>query len=154
MNVEKNMIGTNLVAQIALVVNNVEKTAQTVADFFGLENPPLIVTNDYELTGAKYLGEPTKTKAKIKVFHVGPNLDLELLEPNDEPSTWRDELNKNGEGLHHLGFRIQGMDQLVEKMEANGFKLIQKGLNGNMETSYAYFDTKNELKFMVELLGK
>ena len=151
---DKNLIETNIVVQVAFVVNNVEKTSQVLADFFGVEKPALIITDPFEITGAKYMGNPTRAIAKIVVFHVGPNLDLELLEPNHEPSTWRKELDKNGEGFHHLGFRIQDMDKRIQILKKNNFKLIQKGLCGDRETSYAYFETKSELKFILELLGK
>ena len=149
-----SLIGTDIVAQVCFVVNDVEKTARVIADFFGFEYKEPHETETCNITGVRYLGNPTDTIAKIIVFHVGATLDLEFLEPNHEPSTWREELDKNGEGFHHLGFRIQNMDEKVQVLENNNFKLIQKGLCGNRETSYAYFDTKSELKFILELLGK
>lgn len=149
-----SLIGTDLVAQVCFVVRDVEKTARAFCDFFGFEYKEPHTTEPKEITGAHYYGTPTDTIARIVVFHVGPQLDLELLEPNDQPSTWREILDTRGEGFHHLGFRIQNMADKMATMKANGYELIQSGLCGNRETIYAYFDTREELKFILELLGK
>jgi 4-hydroxyphenylpyruvate dioxygenase-like putative hemolysin len=75
---------------------------------------------------------------------------LELIEPNDEPSTWRDDLNKNGEGIHHIAFNIKGMKEIIGKLERNGMPLIQKGeYKGGR---YAYIDANDTLKTVLELL--
>ena len=34
-----------------------------------------------------YLGQPTPARTKQAFISVGPNVDIELLEPDNEPST-------------------------------------------------------------------
>lgn len=41
---EKGMFGTNIVAQIGIVVEDIEKTAKDYADFFGVDLPGIRVT--------------------------------------------------------------------------------------------------------------
>ena len=77
-------------------------------------------------------------------------LDIELIEPDTEPSTWREHLDSRGEGVHHIAFVIDGMKQKVADLEAHGFPLQQKGeYTGGR---YAYIETAKTLKTIVELL--
>lgn len=78
------------------------------------------------------------------------SLQLELIEPDEHPSTWREHLDKHGEGPHHIAFVVDGMKEIVASMEKNGMALVQKGeYTGGR---YAYMDTFKNLKIMLELL--
>jgi 4-hydroxyphenylpyruvate dioxygenase-like putative hemolysin len=82
-------------------------------------------------------------------MHFGA-LDIELIEPDNEPSTWREFLDEHGEGFHHLAFSVKGMAQHTTNLEALGMPLIMKGeFTGGR---YAYFDSNPSLKFILELL--
>lgn len=147
---EKNIMETNIVTQIGILCHDIEKTAQDYADLFGVEKPEISITGTMENAKTKYLGEPTPARTKQAFFHVGPNLDIELLEPDHEPSTWRHDLDTYGEGIHHIAFVINGMKTIVERFERNGMKEIQKGeWDGGR---YSYIDAKDKLKLTLELL--
>lgn len=144
------MLGTNIVTQIGIVVNDIEKSSRDYADFLGMEKPEWIQTGEYEQTQGEYMGKPCKGRAKLAFFNVGPTLSIELIEPDNEPSTWRDDLNKNGEGIHHIAFVIKGMKEKIEICGRNGMPLQQKGeYTGGR---YAYIDAKSTLKTIIELL--
>jgi len=147
---EKNMIGTNVVTQIGILCHDIEKTAQAYADLFGVEKPQIFITDTQEIAKTVYLGQPTPARTKQAFFNVGPNLTIELLEPDHEPSTWRHDLDTYGEGVHHIAFVVNGIKTIVEKFEKNGMKEIQKGewIGGR----YSYIDAKDPLKVTLELL--
>lgn len=147
---EKNMMGTNVVTQIGIICHDIEKTAQDYADLFGIDKPEIFITDTENIAKTKYLGESTPARTKQAFFHVGPNLDIELLEPDHEPSTWRHDLDTYGEGIHHIAFVVDGMKKIVQKFERNGMKEIQKGewIGGR----YSYIDAKDTLKLTLELL--
>ncbi|HHT87391.1 MAG TPA: VOC family protein [Clostridiales bacterium] len=147
---EKDLMGTNVVTQIGILCHDIEKTAQDYADLFGVEKPQISITDTREIAKTEYLGEPTPARTKQAFFNVGPNLTIELLEPDHEPSTWRHDLDTYGEGVHHIAFVINGMKTIVEKFERNGMKEIQKGewIGGR----YSYIDAKDRLKVTLELL--
>ncbi len=84
-------------------------------------------------------------------FDVGPGLQLELIQPNEEPSTWRDYLNEHGEGIHHIAFQIKDSKAKVASAEAAGLKLVQRGVYGDGSGEYNYLEAP-ELKCIVELL--
>lgn len=147
---DKNLMETNVVTQIGILCNDIEKTAQEYADLFGIEKPEILITATPDIAKTQYKGEPTPARTKQAFFHVGPNVDIELLEPDHHPSTWRHDLDTYGEGIHHIAFVINGMRKVVERFERNGMKEIQTGewVGGR----YSYIDAKDKLKLTLELL--
>lgn len=145
----KPMLDTQIIAQVGILVHDIEKTAQKMADFFGMDKPPIIETGPLEEAQTVYNGKPSEARAKLAFFRMG-QLDLELIEPDHHPSTWREHLDKNGEGVHHIAFHIKGMQETVDRLEAAGYPLQQKGeYTGGR---YAYVDTTPDLKVLIELL--
>jgi hypothetical protein len=148
--VKKNILGTNVVTQIAILVNDIETAAQAYADFLGVEKPAIHVTDGLEKTQARFKGKPTDARARLAFFTVGPSIQLELIEPDRGPSTWREDLDRKGEGVHHIAFTIQGMKDKIRALEENGMRLIQTGeYTGGR---YAYLDGSKDLKVTLELL--
>jgi len=147
---ENNLLGTNVVVQVGILVNDIEKTGADYAAILGMEKPGWSWTGTREEAKTEYRGTPSEARAKLMFFPVGGNMTIELIEPDENPSTWRDDLNKNGEGVHHLAFVIKGMKETVARLEANGIPLIQKGeYTGGR---YAYLDSNAQLKTLIELL--
>lgn len=145
----KSLLDTQVVTQIGILVHDIEATARKVAEFFGVEQPPIIVTGTREEAQTEYNGAPTEARAKLAFFHLG-QVDLELIEPDHEPSTWREYLDKNGEGVHHIAFQIKGMKEKIQLLADKGYPLQQKGeYTGGR---YAYIDTFKDLKVLIELL--
>ncbi|CAH1207498.1 MULTISPECIES: VOC family protein [Paenibacillus] len=143
------VLGNHFVTQIGILVNDVEKVSAAYAEFFGLEQPEIIITDTADIAQTRYNGGPTEARAKLAFFDMG-SLQLELIEPDHQPSTWRDYLNEHGEGPHHIAFVIEGMQEKIMLLEGKGFPLQQKGeYTGGR---YAYMDTFKELKVLVELL--
>ena len=147
---EKNILGNNVVVQIGILVHDIEKASQDYADFLGVEKPKWSLTDPLEKAETEYRGQPTKARSKLAFFQVGGNLSIELIEPDMEPSTWREDLDKNGEGVHHIAFNVKGMKEKINLLERDGIKLIQKGeYTGGR---YAYLDANDTLKTVLELL--
>jgi methylmalonyl-CoA/ethylmalonyl-CoA epimerase len=146
---EKNALGTNVIAQIGILVNDIEKTSQNYADFFGIEKPEWSFTDPLERAKTVFEGNPTEARAKLAFFDMG-SLQLELIEPDHNPSTWRKHLDEHGEGPHHIAFFIKGMKEKIAIIESKQMRLLQKGeYTGGR---YAYMDTFNDLKIVLELL--
>lgn len=146
------VVGTHLVAQVGFIVKDVEETKKKWAEFLGLEVPETQPIGDYAVTGTTYKGGPApKAYCWMAFFDVGPGLQLELIQPNEEPSTWRDYLNEHGEGIHHIAFQIKDSQAKVASAEAAGLQLVQRGVYGDGSGEYNYLDAP-ELKCIVELL--
>lgn len=145
------VLGTDLLCQVGILVNDIEKTSKDWAAFLGVPLPEIQVTDVMEKAQTKYLGEPSEARSKLAFFHVGKNVDIELIEPDKNPaSTWRHDLDANGEGFHHIAFVVKGMKEKIEICGKQGFNLLQTGeYTGGR---YAYIDANEKLKLVLELL--
>ena len=146
----REALGSQAVCQIGLVVRDIEKSAHVYADLFGVDVPEWSMTDTMDKAHTRYRGEPTEARAKLAFFRHG-DISLELIEPVGGPSTWQEHLDTKGEGVHHIAFRIQGMDEQIEILERKGMPLVQRGdYTGGC---YAYIDSAPQLGVILELLA-
>jgi len=47
--------------------------------------------------------ESTPARCLQAFFELG-SVQIELIQPDENPSVWREDLDKNGEGIHHIAF--------------------------------------------------
>jgi methylmalonyl-CoA/ethylmalonyl-CoA epimerase len=82
----------------------------------------------YEGTlGAIFEGteEVADQKVRVGFFRVG-DVRLELLEPTDPTSTVATFLEKRGEGLHHLAFTVEKLEERLAELKQAGLRLIDE----------------------------
>jgi methylmalonyl-CoA/ethylmalonyl-CoA epimerase len=134
------------IAQIALVVDDIEKYIAAYAAALGIEPPTWRLTGPEEETHARYLGKETDARAKL-AFIKFANLSIELIEPVGAPSVWAAALKRDGPGVHHIAFR--GNDRTVY-IHGLGLPVTQTGdfKGGN----YTYLDGKDKLGLDIEIL--
>lgn len=146
---ESGVLGTQRIAQIGIIVHDIEAASQTYANFLGVDKPKWFWTDHVEVAQTEYNGASSEARAKLAFFNMG-SVQLELIEPDHHPSTWRDFLNTHGEGVHHLAFVVKDLKNRISVMEKDGMRLQQKGeYTGGR---YAYMDTTESLKILLELL--
>ena len=142
-------LGSTTVTQVGIVVSDIEARARAWADLLGLPMPAIQVTGTVDIAQTEYQGQPTTARAKLAFFHLG-QVDVELIEPIGEPSTWKDQLDQHGASLHHIAFKVQGMREKLDYLDSNGIPLVQKGeYTGGR---YAYVDANAQLGCVLELL--
>lgn len=146
------VLGTNIVAQVGLIVKDVEESKKKWAKFLGVDVPATQPIGDYAVTGTEFNGKPAPNAyCWMAFFDVGPGMQLELIQPNDEPSTWRNYLEEKGEGIHHIAFQVKDSKTAVANAEAAGLKRVQRGVYGDGSGEYNYFDAP-DLKCVIEIL--
>ncbi|MEJ2050482.1 MAG: VOC family protein, partial [Calditrichota bacterium] len=135
--------------QVGIVVEDVAQAARSYADVLGMEVPEIRITDPYEKAHTRYNGVSTGARAKLAFFRL-KNITIELIEPVDGPSTWQEFLQKEGPGVHHIAFQVDGMEQNIAYLQSRGGRLIQQGdFTGG---SYAYVDATQNLAVILELL--
>jgi methylmalonyl-CoA/ethylmalonyl-CoA epimerase len=145
----ENALGTHLVCQVAIITADIDKLSNAWARLLGVEVPSWHMTDGPEESHIQYLGERTEARAKLAFFDLG-QVRLELIEPVGRPSTWGDFLDQHGDGLHHIAFHIQGMDEVLLRLDAQDISLVQRGdYTGGR---YAYVDGTASLGAILELL--
>ena len=103
-------LDNNIITQVGIIVGDIETKARAWSEILGLPMPNIIITDMVDKTQAEYSGKSTTARAKLAFFHMG-QLDVELIEPIDAPSTWKDQLDQHGDSLHHIAFEIKGMQE-------------------------------------------
>ena len=71
---------------------------------------------------------------------MGPML-LELIELVDGKTVQEDFLREKGEGLHHLGFEVDSLEDSIREAERRGLKVTQVFRRPD-GTGFAYFDAE------------
>jgi catechol 2,3-dioxygenase-like lactoylglutathione lyase family enzyme len=142
-------LGTTTITQVGIIVSDIETKARAWSQILGLPMPQIIITDTVDVAQTAYQGQPSPARAKLAFFHMG-QVDIELIEPIGEPSTWKDQLDQHGDSLHHIAFRIKGMPEKLAYLAAKGAPTIQRGeYRGGR---YAYVDSSAQLGAVVELL--
>jgi methylmalonyl-CoA/ethylmalonyl-CoA epimerase len=145
----KHPLGKRAVAQVGIIVKDIDQSIETYSRIFGVEKPRVEITDDYDKTHATYKGGPTHAKAKLAFFDMG-SLTIELIEPIGEPSTWKDHLDQRGESVHHLAFIVPKTADAVEHLKQEGMSIDQQGdYTGGM---YTYINSVPQLGVAIELL--
>ena len=141
-------------SQVGFVVHDIEKTKQVYAALFGVPVPPTQDGGEFEVTRCSVRGVPAPdAKCKLAFFDLRPGVQLELIEPNEAPSGWRDILNEKGEGIHHIAFNVDDTDAVVKTLtEEYGAVVEQHGIYGDGGGQYTYLDAQEILKCRIELL--
>lgn len=142
-------LGTNIVTQIGLVVNDIEKSIAAYCEILNLPRPEVVLTDEYPLARTTYRGQPSLARAKLAFFNMG-QITIELIEPVGEPSTWKEALQENGEGFHHIAFQIKDTGKVIQYLQSKDIPLVQQGYyTGGM---YSYLDASAKLGLVLELL--
>lgn len=142
------------IIQIGILVKDIEETTRNWAEFLECEVPEIGCTERYEVSHATYQGQECNGRIYQSAFQFG-NLELELISPvDDEPCYWKECLDRDGEGIHHIAFYTREIEKDIERLECRGYKVVQKGNwpAQPRDGAYAYVDTIQKLKCAVELL--
>jgi len=79
----------------------------------------------YEKLGLAIGAEETVPSEKVRVVMVPvENTRIELLESTSDDSPIANFLAKRGGGLHHICLRVPDLDAAVERLKADGVRLI------------------------------
>lgn len=120
--------------QVSAVVKDREKAIEYYASLgIGPFSPPRQVAKYTE-----FRGKPVELNLREVMTNMGP-IDFEIIPPPEVPSLYHEFLEKKGEGLHHLGFLVEDINQAEQNLIRQGFKVIQKGRSD--QGGYSYIET-------------
>jgi methylmalonyl-CoA/ethylmalonyl-CoA epimerase len=103
--------------------------------------------------GAEFetIEEVPSQKVKVGFFKVG-DVRLELLEPTDPSSSVAGFLEKRGEGLHHVAYTVDDIEQRLSELKSNGVRLIDEAPRpGAHHTRIAFVHPKSSGGVLTEL---
>ncbi len=90
-------------------------------------------------------------KVKTAFFKIGQT-KIELLEPTCEESTIAKFIEKRGEGIHHIAYSTNNVNEALKEMEEKGVKLIdQKARPGAEGLNIAFLHPKSTGSVLTEI---
>lgn len=95
--------------------------------------------------------EVADQKVRTAFFRVGEN-KIELLEATDPESPIARYIDKKGEGIHHVAFGVEGIEEKLEELEKQDVRLIDKAPRKGAEgLDIAFIHPKSSPGALVEL---
>ena len=101
----------NKIEHIGIAVKNLESSNQIFEDILG--------TSSYKTESVESEGVSTS------FFKIGPN-KIELLEATDANSPIAKFIEKSGEGIHHIAFAVDNVEEEIARLQKKGYRLINE----------------------------
>src|SRR5215212_10718721 len=98
-----------------------------VLDHIGIAVKSLDAAKIYEALGLEIEHvEVVETQGVKTAFLSVGDSSLELLEPTGPDSPVAKFIEKRGEGIHHICLRVDNIEEHLERLKAEGFRLIDE----------------------------
>ncbi|OGD14952.1 methylmalonyl-CoA epimerase [Candidatus Atribacteria bacterium RBG_19FT_COMBO_35_14] len=122
---------------IGIAVRSIKKTSELFSKVLGL----------------KVAGEEIVEEQKVKVaFLPLGDSELELLESTSPEGPIARFIEKKGEGIQHIAFRVDNIEKAVEKLKKEGVRLIdEKPRYGAGGAKIAFLHPKDTNGILIEL---
>jgi len=139
---------------VSVVVRDMEK-AMKFYEAMGIGPfPPLLGPQGKVPLANKTLhGKPADWELDLRHAEGGVgDLTFELIQPLEGDTPVKEFLEKKGEGIQHIGFFVDDMEQETARMAEKGFKITQSAETPTVK--WAYFGTDDVGGFSIELMQK
>ena len=105
------------------------------------------------LFGAKLLSRERVESERVSVAYLAlGDIKLELVEPLEGNVSLRKFLDRKGEGLHHLCFQVQNIEEAVSQLSQRGATFIEPVIrSGSGNTKVAFLHPKSTGGILIEL---
>ncbi len=102
-------------------------------------------------TACYAIEEVADQRVKTAFFKVGQT-KIELLESTDPEGPVGKFIEKKGEGIHHIAFAVNGLEQALEEVKEGGIRLIdEKPRMGAEGLHIAFLHPKSTFGVLTEL---
>jgi methylmalonyl-CoA/ethylmalonyl-CoA epimerase len=123
---------------VAIAVSNLDR-AQKVWEDLGLTFNP-----DRE--------DVVSQQVTTAFAHIDEHAHIELLCPINAEGPIQKFIEKNGEGIHHLSFKVPDVEKKTEELKAQGYKLIyEKAVPGANNCLVNFIHPKSTGGVLVEI---
>jgi len=122
---------------IGIAVNRIDEALQVFENTLGLKLEKTITLEE--------------RKVKIALLRVGET-KIELLEPTDKEGTVAKFLEKKGEAIHHIAFKVTDIEDTLKQLKDRGITLIdEKPREGAEGGKVAFLHPKSTRNVLIEL---
>ena len=124
---------------VAVAVKNVDEAVANFEKLFGLKPAKIEEVPDQGV--------------KAALIHIG-DTELEFIEPVNPESGVAKFLENKGEGIHHICLEVDDTDAELQRLEADGAKLIDKQGRKGLAGRIGFIHPKSVNGILMELAQK
>ena len=136
------------IIHVCIAVRDVYESAKTIERLTGI-GPFEIFEPDY--TNMTLHGKPADFKMRFGFAQAGP-IRLELAQVLSGETIYDEFVKRKGYCLHHIGIRIDNIEQTVREMEARGIRVTESGMRPGVK--FAYLDTEEHIGVILEVIER
>ncbi len=122
---------------IGIAVNSIEEAVKLYTDVLGLKVKGIEVVEEQ--------------KVRTAIIPVGET-KIELLESTDPEGPIAKHISARGEGMHHLAFEVNNIQDALEKVAKKGIRLIDEKPRKGVENTRIGFLHPKGTKVLLELV--
>ena len=134
--------------QIGVVVEDLDRAVEYYTTNFGI-GPFRFFELHYEGVIIRDRNDAAYT-VRLAIAPMGP-VDLELIQVTEGDSIHLEFLEKRGEGVEHIGFRVPDLGAEIEEFKQLGMEVLQSVRRPD-GSGYAYMDTQKTGGIIFELI--
>jgi methylmalonyl-CoA/ethylmalonyl-CoA epimerase len=145
----------NGIAQVAILVEDLEKTVENYWTLFGIGPWHFYTYGKPLVKQMSYHGHPAEYQMRLALSQIGP-LRIELIETKEGDSIYADFIKEHGYGVHHFGILVEDMNDALAQVYSTGLNMIQDGSGFGLDGDghYAYLETEETLGVTLELIQR
>lgn len=136
------------VSHIGIVTKDLDKTMKEFENLYGLR-PFKVMEPGYVNTYLR--GKPTPFRLKSAFYQSG-QIFFEVVSVLEGETSYAEWLKEKGEGLHHLAYDIENIEEWIEHYEEKGIRVLQSG--ERLGVKWAHLDTTAYTGTIVELVER
>ena len=145
----------NGIAQVALIVPNLERAVEQYWQWFGIGPWHFYTYGRPLVQHMTRRGIPTEYKMRVALSQLGPTR-IELIEILEGDTVYAEFVAEHGYGVHHFGVLVEDMGQAIAQAEAAGLAMTMDGAGFGRDGDghYAYLDTEDKIGVTIELIER
>jgi len=143
------------IAQICVIVPDLDRAVENYWKVFGIGPWKFYTYGKPLVKRMTRRGEPCEYKMRVALANVGA-MRIELIEPLEGDTVYREFVEKHGYGVHHVGVLIENMDEALARAGKAELEMTQDGAGFGPDDDghYAYLDTEALIGTTVELIER
>jgi len=138
------------ISQVALVVEDLKKTIERYWKILGIGPWKIYNCAPPRLKEMIVYGKPTPYSMMFAETHLGQVI-LEVIEPTEGPSIYKEFLEERGEGLHHIAcYKVPDVEKTLDNFRKMKIGVLQSGKFYDDE--FYYLDTEKIFGVILEIV--
>ena len=135
----KGICTVESVDHVCIAVRDIKAAMELYQRIFGL--------GDVEVHNVEDQG------VKAALLTVG-GTRLEFIQPTDPGGGVARFIERRGEGLHHICFEVEGLEEKLSLLDADGVQLIDKKPRKGLSGEAAFIHPRSTRGVLIELVGR